>query len=128
MNYIFDTHAVLWYLNDDAKLSPKVSNIMEISTHKGFISQATLFEMSIKISLGKLEIPCSWEDIFFYFNKANWSILGLRNADFVALSALPFHHGDPFDRLIACQALNQNMTLLSKDTIFDSYGVSQIWD
>jgi PIN domain nuclease of toxin-antitoxin system len=70
---------------------------------------------------------CEWNDLFYYFNKAGWTILPFRNVDFITLSSLTLHHGDPFDRLMACQAINQKMKLISKDIIFDSYGVTRIW-
>jgi PIN domain nuclease of toxin-antitoxin system len=84
--------------------------------------------MAIKVSLGKLKLPCEWDELFFQFNKIGWSILPFRNVDFARLSKLPFHHGDPFDRLMACQCLNQKLDIISKDPIFEKHKIKRIWN
>lgn len=128
MNLLIDTHVFLWYLSDSQKLSRRATELIDGQLSTCFISQASILEMSIKMSLGKLKIPGTWNDLFYYFEQARWIILPITNADCIALSSLPFHHGDPFDRIIACQAHNRNLSLLSKDLAFDSYGISRIWD
>jgi PIN domain nuclease of toxin-antitoxin system len=128
MNHLIDTHTLLWYLNADKKLSKNALHTIEDPNNRIFISQATLFEMAIKVSLGKLKLPCEWDELFFQFNKIGWSILPFRNVDFARLSKLPFHHGDPFDRLIACQCLNQKLDIISKDPIFEKHKIKRIWN
>jgi PIN domain nuclease of toxin-antitoxin system len=127
MNYLIDTHAIIWHLNEYDKLSNEASNILDDPKMTKFISQASLIELSIKMSLGKIKLQCDWDDLLYYFNKAGWTIIPFHNVDFITLSTLTLHHGDPFDRLMACQAINQKLQLISKDSIFDTYGVDRIW-
>lgn len=127
MNYLIDTHVIIWHLHEFDKLSNEASKILDDPKMSKFISQASLIELSIKMSLGKITLECDWNDLFYYFNKAGWTIIPFRNVDFTTLSSLTWHHGDPFDRLMACQAINQKLKLISKDSIFDSYGVTRIW-
>ena len=127
MNYLIDTHVIIWHLHEYHKLSNEANKILDDPKMSKFISQASLIELSIKMSLGKITLQCDWNDLFYYFNKAGWTILTFRNVDFITLSSLTLHHGDPFDRLIACQAINQKLKLISKDNIFDTYGVDRIW-
>ena len=128
MNYIIDTHTLIWYLEDNLALSSFSTTLIENSLNNIYISQATMLEMSIKISLGKLTLPVSLNDLYFHFERAGWSILPLSQMDTIKLSQLPFHHGDPFDRMIVCQCLNHNYPILSKDEILDKYGITRIWN
>jgi PIN domain nuclease of toxin-antitoxin system len=128
MNYIVDTHTLIWYLDENTSLSPKALKILENFENQIFISQATMIELSIKISLQKLSLPISLNDLYFYLERAGWTILPLSAYDIVKLSTLQFHHGDPFDRMIACQCLNHNFPIISKDQILDKYNVTRIWN
>lgn len=127
MKYLIDTHTFLWHLNGAIQLSPAARKILDNPKNENFISQASLIELSIKLNLGKLELLSNWDDLFFYFENANWGILPITNADIVLLSSLPLHHGDPFDRLLICQAQVQNIAIVSKDATFDRYGINRIW-
>ena len=127
MKHLIDTHALLWYFSANKQLTHIAYNAIENDQNSIYISQASLFEMAIKVSLGKLQLPCEWDDLFFKINTIGWTILTMGNTDFMTLSTLPFHHADPFDRLIACQELNLKMPIISKDSQLDSYGVSRIW-
>ena len=128
MNHLIDTHTLLWYLDADKKLSENALNTIEDPNNRIFISQATLIEMAIKVNLGKLKLPCDWDELFFQFNKIGWAILPFRNVDFARLSTLPIHHGDPFDRLMVCQCINQKLDIISKDPIFEKHKIKRIWN
>jgi PIN domain nuclease of toxin-antitoxin system len=127
MKHIIDTHTLLWYFSANKQLSATAHDAIENEENNIYISQASLFEISIKVSLSKLQLPCEWDELFFKINTMGWTILNMGNTYFVTLSTLPFHHADPFDRLIACQALNLKIPVISKDNRLDSYGVSRIW-
>jgi len=127
MNYIIDTHTLLWYLSNSIHLPLKAKQILDEKDNVIFISQASLLEMSMKMSLGKLKLPVSWSDLLYYCERGGIHILPIETSDSIVLSNLPFHHRDPFDRIMICQALNRQYKLLSKDSIFDVYGVAREW-
>lgn len=127
MKYLIDTHTFLWHLNATTQLSQTAKKILDDPENRNFVSQASLIELSIKLNLGKLKLLSSWDDLFFYFEKAHWELLPITNAEIIRLSTLPLHHGDPFDRILICQAQMQDMALISKDAAFDHYGIKRIW-
>jgi PIN domain nuclease of toxin-antitoxin system len=128
MNYIIDIHTLLWYLSNSDQLPLKAKQILDNKDNVIFISQASLLEMSMKMSLGKLKLPVSWSDLLYYCERGGIHILSIETYDSIMLCNLPFHHRDPFDRIMICQALNRQYTLLSKDGIFDVYGVARLWN
>jgi len=128
MNYIIDTHTLLWYLSNSNQLPLKAKQILDEKDNVIFISQASFMEMSIKMSLGKLKLPVSWLDLLYYCERGGIHILPIETSDSIRLSNLPFHHRDPLDRIMICQALNRQYTLLSKDIIFEEYGVERVWE
>jgi len=126
MKFLIDTHILLWHLEDNPKQSETVKKELQDSSNQIFISQASLWEMSIKISLGKLKIPMPLEDLLFHLERSAWAILPIQNKDILSLLDLPYHHSDPIDRIIAAQCLNQDLTLFTQDSIFELYGVKMI--
>ncbi len=128
MKLLLDTHTLLWHMSNSQNLPNHLHQIIGEPSNQIFISQISLIEISIKLSLGKLTIPGDWQDMLYYFERGGWNILSISNHDVFKLSKLPFLHGDPFDRILACQSINLNMTLVSKDVIFDQYAVSRIWE
>lgn len=126
MVYLIDTHALLWFLKDDKQLSQKALEIIETSDIK--VSIASLWEIAIKTSLGKLVLPAPFEVIFpqqLYINDIE--ILQASVKHLSQLNQLEFHHRDPFDRLLIAQAMVDDMTLVSRDTAFKDYDVKVIW-
>lgn len=128
MNYIIDTHTLLWYLSNSIHLPIKSKQILDNKDNVIFISQASFLEMSIKMSLDKLKLPVSWSDLLYYCERGGIHILPIETSDSIMLCNLPFHHRDPFDRIMICQALNRGYTIISKDSFFDAYGVIRIWE
>ncbi len=126
MKLLIDTHILLWHLEDNHKQSETVKKELQDSSNQIFISQASIWEMSIKISLGKLKIPVPLEDLLFHLERSAWAILPIQNKDILRLLDLTYHHSDPFDRIIAAQCLNQELTLITKDSIFELYGVTTL--
>ena len=128
MRLLLDTHALLWILAESAKLSPAAARAYRDPANDIFVSAASLWEIGIKISLGKLSLQEGWPAIVSKELEANgvrWLAIGLEHCAGVA--TLPFHHRDPFDRLLIAQAKAEGMTLLTADQAFAAYGVEVLW-
>lgn len=95
------------------------------SNNDVFISIASFWEISIKLSLAKLALDIPFELLFDESEKLNMSILNVKKEHLVCLKELPFIHKDPFDRMIACQSIVENYTLVSIDKIFDDYNIER---
>lgn len=128
MSILLDTHAFLWFLWDDPQLSLKAKKaICDPNTQK-LISVATAWEVAIKVSLGKLRIGGPFRNFFkeqMAKNHFEWISIVDDHLDLV--SSLPFHHRDPFDRMLIAQSIAGNISLVSADAIFDQYLVNRIW-
>jgi len=127
MNNLIDTHALIWFLNGDNDLSDKAKKAIEAEDAINFISIASLWEISIKISLGKLELKTPFSKISELLDNNGFQILPITFEDTLILSTLPFHHRDPFDRIIISQSFNNKLTIISKDRYFDEYQVALTW-
>lgn len=128
MNYLLDTHTFLWFINDDAALSATGKTIIEDDDNTIFLSVASLWEMAIKISLGKLTMPSPFTDFMFeQLIENNITLYGIKVVHTGAVATLPFHHRDPFDRLIIAQALTDKLPIIGRDHNFDAYGVRRLW-
>ncbi|QEP42496.1 type II toxin-antitoxin system VapC family toxin [Ectothiorhodospiraceae bacterium BW-2] len=128
MRVLLDTHAFLWFLLDDPKLSATAQSIISDARTMVYISPAIYWEIAIKISLGKYALPESYA-LFMERELAHndFHILPILPKHTTALIDLPFHHRDPFDRLLIAQSLAEAIPLVSCDGAFDSYGVTRIW-
>ena len=124
--YLIDTHALLWYLRDSEELSETARNIID-NEELIFASVASLWEIAIKHSIGKLELEFSISQIENLCAKKDISILPIKALHLDELEKLPKIHGDPFDRLIICQARTENLTLITRDTIIPKYPVRTMW-
>ena len=102
MNILLDTHAFLWFVADDTRLSDTARSLIEADDSQPFLSIASLWEMAIKVSLGKLKFEQPYE--LFIPQQLTINGIGILNLSLehtAAISTLPFHHRDPFDRVIA---------------------------
>jgi PIN domain nuclease of toxin-antitoxin system len=128
MNLLLDTHTFLWFIGGDSRLPENARTLIEDIRHQRFLSIASLWEISIKLSIGKLDIDMELEELLSDHIESNAiHILQIRFADMLEVSRMPFHHRDPFDRLIIAQAIVDGMPILSIDDVFDSYGVQRQW-
>lgn len=128
MNILLDTHAFLWFVQDDPKLSAAARALIENSESRPFLSIASLWEIAIKISLGKLQLTQPYEE--FVPQQLAMNGIGILNVTIehtAAVATLPFHHRDPFDRLLAVQSKIEEMTLVSADPAFDAYAAKRVW-
>ena len=124
---LLDTHTFLWFIDGNDNLSPKTLENIENENAQNFISIVSLWEIAIKLSLGKLEVNIPFKQIEDVVFKNNFQILPISFTDLLKLSELPFHHRDPFDRLLIAQCINNEMIFLSKDENVFKYNVSVIW-
>jgi PIN domain nuclease of toxin-antitoxin system len=128
MNLLLDTHTFLWLRNAPEKVSNKVLDAYLDVNNDVFLSMASVWEMQIKSQLGKLELDLPLKTIIQTQCANNGlQILPIETSHIFALEQLPFHHKDPFDRLILIQAKLENLKLVSIDTVFKHYDIELFW-
>lgn len=128
MRLLLDSHAFLWFLEGSALLGARARTAIEDASNLKYVSHATAWEIAIKSSLGKLSLSIPYEGLFPAAVEANgFNILQPDFAHYRELLRLPFHHRDPFDRLLIAQARTEEMTVVTCDPHFPSYGVPVIW-
>ena len=128
MRLIIDTQVLIWWTNDVSNISRRVQDIIFDLDNELWLSLASIWEMQIKISLGKLDLPRSLPDIIATQIEENQiKILPIELSHIYALDRLPLHHRDPFDRLIIAQSLTEEMPIASIDKAFDAYLIERIW-
>jgi PIN domain nuclease of toxin-antitoxin system len=126
-NLLLDTHAFIWYSENDSKLPEPIK--LEIETaDRVCISIASLWEIAIKLSIGKLSLRSSYESIEASLEPAGIDLLPISFADTVRIINLPLHHRDPFDRILITQAINNSLTLVSCDAAFTAYPIQLRWE
>ena len=128
MSLLLDTQALLWFLLDDSRLTDKARTaIIELET-RVLVSPASLWEIAIKVSLGKYELPEPFERFWNDQLQANhMTLLPISITHTACVAELPFHHRDPFDRLIIAQAMVEGVPVVSSDRMFDQYDVDRVW-
>ena len=128
MRLLLDTQAFLWFVLNDARLSPTARTLLIDPANELLLSPASYWEIAIKVSIGKYQVPGSFKDFMDRQIAVNQlSILPITVAHATVVASLPFHHRDPFDRLLIAQALTENVPLVSSDAIVDAYGVTRLW-
>ena len=127
MNLIIDTHAVIWFITGDEQLPPHAKNLIKDPLNTCFVSIASLWEMSIKYSLGKLELKSDLQKIYELIQKSRLTILPITVTHTLLNSTLDFHLRDPFDRIIISQAITEKLTVVSKDIAFKYYDIELLW-
>ncbi|MFM8851130.1 MAG: type II toxin-antitoxin system VapC family toxin [Cytophagales bacterium] len=123
MNILIDTHILLWYMTEYLRLKAKYKEQIENEGNNLFVSKTSLWEITIKVSLGKLKIEKPISEFENYFKEKSFNEFDFDHRDLDTLSKLPFYHGDPFDRLIISQAINRNLIVISDDPKFKLYPV-----
>ena len=126
MNYLADTHILIWYIEGNKKLSKKIISILENSQNKIFISNAALWEIAIKASIGKLSLSISLTKFESFLSENNFELLEYDYADMEKLILLPLHHSDPFDRMMIAQAIVKNLSVISDDEKFRQYPIKLV--
>ncbi|HEU4974874.1 MAG TPA: type II toxin-antitoxin system VapC family toxin [Baekduia sp.] len=121
---LVDTHALLWWLNDDPALSPAAREALADAANEPLVSTASLWEIAIKRSLGKLTVP---DDLLEHIAQAGFSWLPVSAEHAWQVRDLPAHHRDPFDRLLVAQALAERLPIVTSDSRLNDYGIEVCW-
>ncbi|MFK7908127.1 MAG: type II toxin-antitoxin system VapC family toxin [Chitinophagales bacterium] len=127
MNLLIDTHALIWYIEGNRELSSKAIEAIDNERNQIFVSKASLWEMAIKLSLNKLTISIDFSDLESFLLRCNFLILDFDFPHLKTLMTLPYHHRDPFDRLIIAQAITENLDVITRDNYFKYYPVRLYW-
>jgi PIN domain nuclease of toxin-antitoxin system len=128
MSHLIDAHALIWAIDDPSKLGDAAITSLQAPENELLLSAGTIWELSIKCGLSKLTLSLPFRD---WMEKAiadlDLTILPITLDHAERQAGLPFHHRDPFDRLLAAQSLVEGIPLVSADAIFDRYGIIRIW-
>ena len=128
MNALLDAHALLWYLAGSSELSATALAAIQNPANALFVSPATLWEIGIKDSIGRLTLPEPFEQLFpVRLDADGILLLPVLFPHLHRHRRLPFHHHDPFDRIIIAQALVEEFTIITRDSEFPAYGVKVLW-
>lgn len=128
MAVLLDTHVVLWYATQNSSLSLKAREIVEAKSDL-FFSMASVWEIAIKLNIGKLQIYCSFDDLLARIAVTRSEILPISIEDtqtYINLPLMP-EHRDPFDRILVAQAMNYDLDIVSGDEKFDAYPIQRVW-
>lgn len=127
MKFLLDTPAFLWFVTGDPRLSRRARRAIEADDAEPILSAASIWEMAIKASLGRLVLPASVEEYVAEKLAGGFGMLAVDWLHAAAVEKLPYVHRDPFDRLLAAQALSEGLPLISSDPVFGKYGVKVVW-
>lgn len=128
MRGLLDTHAFLWFILDDPRLSSSAKNFIANPARDIVVSPASYWEIAIKIRLRKYELPQPYQPFMETHIASNdFAILPILPKHTALLTTMELYHKDPFDRLLVVQSLVENIPLVSADMQLDSYGIHRIW-
>lgn len=128
MKLLLDTHTFLWFIEGNPNLSDAARNLIEEQENQRFLSVGSLWEMSIKASINKLELGITFTELVkrqVYGNAIE--LLEIQPEHLDELAKLPFYHKDPFDRLIIAQSLAEDIPVITRDSAFESYPITVLW-
>lgn len=128
MRLLLDTHTLLWFVLNDPQLSRRADALITDPANVVFVSPATYWEIAIKVRKNKLDLFAPYDDFMTRGIQGNdFEILPIETKHTSLLTTMPFHHKDPFDRLLIAQSLVEQMPIVSIDSAFDPYGVTRLW-
>jgi PIN domain nuclease of toxin-antitoxin system len=128
MNVLIDTHVFIWLDTQPEKLSQKALEICQNTDNQLYLSIASVWEMQIKVQLGKLDLKVPLAEMVNVQRQENdLQLLNIALEHVYQLQKLPFHHNDPFDRMIIAQSFLENMPIISIDRIFTQYAAAVLW-
>lgn len=128
MRYLLDTHSLLWFIAGDPRLSERARALIEDLDNELALSAASLWEIAVKVSLGKLPLGEPYETLIpRQLNELGVHVLDLALSDCVEVSKLPFHNRDPFDRMIIAQAKLRGLPVIGRDSNFVAYDIQMEW-
>jgi PIN domain nuclease of toxin-antitoxin system len=128
MNILLDTHTLIWFLEGERKkLSEKSLSSIENEQNQIFVSIASVWEISIKINIGKLELKNDFNQLMELLDHNNFILLTIQFKHLQKIINLDLIHRDPFDRLLIAQAISQDLQVVTKDPNFSRYNIKTIW-
>jgi len=127
MRLLLDTHALIWYMEDQSKLTDNMVELIGSPSSYCCVSIVSFWEMAIKLSLGKLEMGYTLGDLSLYLTKKDIIVLPILLKHVEIYQTLPFHHRDPFDQMLIAPAACEDLTLVSRDPHFAAYPVRVAW-
>ncbi|MBL7777640.1 MAG: type II toxin-antitoxin system VapC family toxin [Chitinophagales bacterium] len=128
MQYLVDTHIVLWAISNEELLSGTVRDVLTDTKNELYLSVVSEWEIAIKLSLGKLQLNGTLAQLLAKIDELGFKELPIRRAHSTALIQLPFHHRDPFDRLLIAQAKTEGLTLVTGDANFKNYELELLFN
>jgi len=128
MKLLLDTHSFIWFISGSDQISEMARGLIEDSSNQPLLSMASLWEMAIKVSIGKLKLVSPFEELIpEQLNLNGIKVLDIRTEHVVKVAQLPFHHRDPFDRLLIAQAQVEAIPIVGVDEAFDEYAITRMW-
>lgn len=128
MKFLLDTHTFIWYVTNNSKLSSTARELINDGSNEVLLSIASIWEMAIKQSIGKLNFELPFElFITRQLTVNNFRSLNIEIDHLNLVANLPLHHRDPFDRLIIAQSMVEQIPIVGLDKVFDSYSVRRLW-
>lgn len=127
MRFLLDTHNLLWAILDDNRLSKNARKHIADTGDICYFSIMSLWEITIKHSLGALDLQMDLSDCFDIITKTGFTELQVSKGDLLELSKSPYFHKDPFDRMLIAQAIHQNLQIITKDATIARYNVKTLW-
>jgi PIN domain nuclease of toxin-antitoxin system len=127
MSLLVDTHAFLWFVAGDRRLSAAARRAMEAADGEWWLSAASIWELAIKSAIGRVTLGGPLDDYFADKVRQGLRVLSIDWTHAAAVERLPSHHQDPFDRLIIAQARVEQLAVVTKDPAFGKYGIPTIW-
>jgi len=128
MNILLDAHTLIWAVDDPERLGPRARAAIEDPGNDLLLGAGTVWEISIKAGLGKLTLSLPFREwMNGAMTRLRASLLPITLEHCAAQAALPRHHGDPFDRLLAAQAQFESMPVVSGDPVLDRYAITRVW-
>ena len=128
MKLLLDTHSFLWFISGHSELSHDARQLIENPANQRFMSLASIWEMAIKVSIGKLTLAQPFGILIPQQMEINGiELLEIKMEHLAKIVDLPLHHRDPFDRLIIAQAMIEDISIVGTDSTFDAYPITRLW-
>jgi PIN domain nuclease of toxin-antitoxin system len=127
MRVLLDTHTLLWFYGGNEQLSSELRQLIRNPVNDCYVSVASLWEITIKLSLGKLTIDTPVTDLFNFLERNQIWVIPVELSHLLQLQQLPHYHKDPFDRLIIAQAVSENLAVATRASFFSQYGLTITW-
>jgi len=127
MNYLLDTHVIIWYLENEPDLSSEMRDEINSDANSVYICTASLWEIAIKVNVGKLKLKSGFDEFLNDIESSKFDVLQVEDQQLRVLAKLPLLHRDPFDRMIISTAIAEGLTVITADEAVRKYDVSWAW-